>query len=183
MSAFGSLVLSIAWATGMVAALLTIRSFEATVYPSGPRRRLPVVLAAAVIGSLWLPWVTSANGERTLTGWFALDAATVVALVLLATGIGALAVLPHQGGEHRDLLSLVLALSLFGIIAGNVLIGAGGGWGNELMWGAAVSLGAATTLAAVEAAHLRGWDPAPVPDEGMDITGELRRLNNPPGTF
>lgn len=178
MPALGSLLLFCAWATGLVAAFFTLRSFEESVNPPGPRRRVPIALSSAVIGSLWLPWVTSADGQITLSGWFALDSATVVALVLLALGVGALAALPDQGGEHRDLLSLILALSLFGIIAGNWLIGAGGGWGNHLKWGAGVSLATSAALAAVEAAHHQGWGTHGEPEEGVDITGELGRLND-----
>ncbi len=179
MPALGSLLLFCAWATGLVAAFFTIRSFEEFVNPAGPRRRTPIALAGAVVWSLWLPWVTSANGQITLSGWFTLDAATVVAVVLLAAGVGTLAALPDRGGEHRDLLSLILALSLFGIIAGNWLIGAGGGWGNHLKWGAAVSLATSAALAAIEAAHHQGWGARAEPEqEAVDLTTELSRLND-----
>jgi hypothetical protein len=178
MPALGSLVLYCAWASGLVVAFLTIRSFEESVNPAGPRRRVPIALAAAVVGSLWLPWVTSADGRLTLAGWSALDAATVIAIVLLATGVAAIAALPDWGGERRDVHSLALSLSLLGIIAGNWLIGAGGGWGNDLKWGAAVSLATATTLAAVEAVHLHRGDAAVESDDGMDLSSELGRLNN-----
>ena len=81
-------------------------------------------------------------------------------------------------------MSVVLALSLFGIIAGNALIGASGGWGNNLTWGATVTLGLVTALAGIEAAHHRGWGPAPKPmhdDETFDLTSELSRIGNPRG--
>lgn len=184
MAALGSALLFCAWASGLVAIFVAIRSVDELVEPTGPPRRVAVGLAGGVVLSLWLPWVASPDGQITLSGWFALDAATVVVVVLLAAGVGTLAALPDRGGEHRNLLSLILALSLSGIITGNAMIGASGGWGNHLTWGAAVTLLLTTALAAVEAAHQQGWGPAPKPqsnddDETFDLTGELRRLTTP----
>lgn len=182
MAALGSALLFCAWSSGLVAIFVAIRSFDEMINPPGPPRRLTVGLAGAAVVSLWLPWVTSADGQLTLTGWFALDAATVVAVVLLAAGVGTLAALPDRGGEHRDLLSLVLALALAGVITGNAMIGASGGWGADLSWGAAVTFALTTALAAVEAAHHAGWGPATRAaneDDGVDLTGELSRITNP----
>ena len=170
MSGLGSLFLFCAWATGLVAAFLTIRSFEEPVNPAGPRRRVPIALAGAVVATLWLPWVTSANGQITLSGWFALDAATVVALMLLAGGIAAVAALPDWGGERRDLHSFALAVSVFGIVAGNWLIGASGAWGADLQWGATASLALAAALAAVEGVHFLRGEATSDTDESIDLT-------------
>ena len=180
MSGLGSLLLTCAWATGLVAGILTVRAFEEVTNAGEPRRRPPLVLCGAVLASLWLPWVTGAGGGLTLNGWLALDAATVVAVVLLVAGIGALAALPDHGGPHRDLLSMVLALSLLGIVGGNVAIGASGAWGNELTWGAGITLAATLALAAGETAHHRGWYRRRA--EGgadLDLTAELHRLHAP----
>lgn len=181
MAALGSALLFCAWSSGLVAVFVAIRSFDEMINPPGPPRRLTVGLAGAVVVSLWLPWVTSADGQLTLSGWFALDAATVVAVVLLAAGVGTFAALPDRGGEHRDLLSLVLALALAGVITGNAMIGASGGWGADLSWGAAVTLALTTALAAVEAAHHHGWGPTtgPAQDDSVDLTSELSRLSTP----
>lgn len=179
MSGLGSLLLYCAWGTALVAGFLSIRSFEVPVNPAGPRRRVPIALAAGVIATLWMPWVTSANGQLTLSGWFALDAATVVALMLLAGGVAALAALPDWGGPRRDLHALVLSLSLLGIVAGNWLIGTAGGWGADLKWGATASLALATALATVEAAHHRGWGLPTETEEDVDLTSELSRISNP----
>ena len=176
MSGLGSLLLYCAWASGLVAAFLTIRSFEEPVNPAGPRRRAPIALAGGVIATLWMPWVTSENGQLTLSGWFALDAATVVALMLLAGGIAAVAALPDWGGERRDLHSFVLSLSLFGIIAGNWLIGTSGSWGADLRWGATASLLLAAALATVEGLHFLHSRTGTRPDEAIDLTAELGRL-------
>ena len=178
MSGLGSLLLYCAWASGLVAAFLTIRSFEEPVNPAGPRRRVPIALAIGLIATLWMPWVTSANGQLTLSGWFALDAATVVALMLLAGGIAAVAALPDWGGERRAVHSLALSVSLFGIIAGNWLIGTAGGWGADLQWGATASLILAAALAAVEGVHFLHARTATTPDDTLDLTAELGRLPN-----
>ncbi len=170
MSGLGSLLLYCAWASGLVAAFLTIRSFEEPVNPAGPRRRVPIALAGGVIATLWMPWVTSENGQLTLSGWFALDAATVVALMLLAGGIAAVAALPDWGGERRAMHSLLLSLSLLGIVAGNWLIGTSGGWGADLQWGATASLALAAALAAVEGLHFLHGRIAQTPDDTLDLT-------------
>ncbi len=117
-----------------------------------------------------MPWVTSANGQVTLSGWFALDAATVVALMLLAGAVAAIAALPDWGGERREMHSLVLSVSLLGIIAGNWLIGTAGGWGADLQWGAPVSLILAAALAAVEGVHFLHARTATTPDDTLDLT-------------
>ncbi len=52
MSGLGSLLLYCAWATGLVAAFLTIRSFEEPVNPAGPRRKVPIALTGGVIATL-----------------------------------------------------------------------------------------------------------------------------------
>ncbi len=170
MSGLGSLLLYCAWATGLVAAFLTIRSFEEPVNPAGPRRKVPIALTGGVIATLWMPWVTSANGQVTLSGWFALDAATVVALMLLAGAVAAIAALPDWGGERREMHSLVLSVSLLGIIAGNWLIGTAGGWGADLQWGGPVSLFRAAALAAVEGAPFLPARAATTPDDTLDLT-------------
>lgn len=176
MSGLGSLLLFCAWASGLVVAFLTIRAFEEPVNPAGPRRRVPLVLAAGVIATLWLPWVTSESGQLTLSGWFALDAATVVAVMLLAGGVGAIAALPDWGGDRRDVHSLGLSLCLLGIIAGNWLIGASGGWGADLKWGATAGVALAAALATVEALHLLRATVTTDRDDPIDLTGELTRL-------
>ena len=176
MSGLGSLLLFCAWASSLVVAFLTIRAFEEPVNPAGPRRRVPLVLAAGVIATLWLPWVTSESGQLTLSGWFALDAATVVAVMLLAGGVGAIAALPDWGGDRRDVHSLGLSLCLLGIIAGNWLIGASGGWGADLKWGATAGVALAAALATVEALHLLRATVTTDRDDPIDLTGELTRL-------
>ena len=178
MSNLGSLLLFFAWVSGLVVAFLTIRAFEVPVRPAGPRRPVPIVLAGALVVALGLPWTTSPNGQITSSGWLALDAATVVALVLLATGIGALAALPDWGGPRRDLHALLLSLSLFGIVAGNWLIAASGGWGGTLRWGATLSLALSAALVTVEALpFLRVKFPART-TAPLDLTGELTRLDD-----
>lgn len=178
MSGLGSLLLFCAWASGLVVAYLTIRAFEVPVRPAGPRRPVPIVLSAAVVASLGLPWTTSANGQITTPGSLALDAATVVALLLLATGIGALAALPDWGGPRRDLHALLLSLSLFGIVAGNWLIAQSGGWAEDLRWGATLTLALSATLATVEALpFLKPYLPRR-PDPEIDLTTDLGRLND-----
>ncbi|MBL8776676.1 MAG: hypothetical protein JNK12_12105 [Acidimicrobiales bacterium] len=176
MSGLGSLLLFCAWSTGLVAAFLTIRSFEEPVNPAGPRRRVSIALALGVVGTLWLPWVTSANGQFTSSGWLALDAATVVAVMLLAGGIAAVAALPDWGGARRELHSLLLSLSLLGIIAGNWLIASSGGWGVDLQWGAVASVALATALASVEGLHYLHGRSATRAEEPIDLTAELGRL-------
>lgn len=151
MSGLGSLLLFCAWTSGLVVAFLTIRAFEVPVQPPGPRRRVPIALAGAVVVTLGLPWSTSPNGQITASGWLALDSGTVVALVLLATGVGAIAALPDRGGPRCHVHGLLLSLSLFGIVAGNWLIAASGGWGADLRWGATASLALAATLVGTEA--------------------------------
>ena len=99
MASLGSALLFVAWASGLVALFVATRSVDEMVQPSGPPRRISVALAGGVVVSLWLPWVTSADGQITLSGWFALDAATVVAVVLLAAGVGTLAALPDRGAS------------------------------------------------------------------------------------
>lgn len=178
MSGLGSLLLFCAWASGLVVAFLTIRAFEEPVRPAGPRRPVPIVLAGAVVASLGLPWTTSANGQITTPGSLALDAATVVAVILLATGVAALAALPDWGGPRRDLHALVLSSSLFGIVAGNCLIAASGGWGEDLRWGATATLALTAALAAAEAVpFLRAMAPRQT-DDTVDLTSELGRLND-----
>ncbi len=179
MSGLGSLFLSCAWISGLIAAFLTIRSFEEPVNPAGPRRKVPIALAGGVIVTMWRPWVTSANGQVTLSGWFALDAATVVALMLLAGAVAAVAALPDWGGARRDVHSLVLSLSLLGIIAGNWLIGASGGWGTDLQWGATTSLALAAALAAVEGVHVLHTRAETDPEGALDLTSELSRISSP----
>lgn len=178
MSGLGSLLLFCAWTTGLVVAFLTIRAFEVPVRPAGPRRPVPIVLAGALVVALGLPWTTSPNGQITSSGWLVLDAATVVALVLLATGVGALALLPDWGGPRRDLHALLLSLSLFGIVAGNWLIAVSGGWGATVRWGATTTLALTAALVAVEALpFLRAIAPSRT-DSTIDLTGELHRLDD-----
>lgn len=177
MSGFASLLLRFAWASGLVVAFLTIRSFEETVRPAGPRRPVPIVLAAAVIASLGLPWTTTANGQITSSGWLALGSATAVGVILLAIGVGALAALPDWGGPRRDLHSLLLSVSLLGIVAGNWLTGASG-WPEDLQWGATASLVLTAALAAVEAGHLLRARRPDRTDDVVDLTADLRRLDD-----
>jgi hypothetical protein len=153
MSALGSALLLCGWVAGVVAAVATIRCLEHVAWPAGPQRRPIAALSGVVLVSLWLPWVESADGQLTLPGWSGLDAATVVAVVLLTAGIATLALFPDRGGDHRDLLSMTLSLSLVGIVGGNVLLGASGAWENELSWGAAVTLVATVALAGCEVRH------------------------------
>ena len=159
MSALGSALLICGWVAGVVAVVATIRALEQIVYPSGPVRRLVIALSAGVLVSLWLPWVRSANGQFTLSGWSGLDAASVVALVLVTASIATLAFLPDRGGEHREVLSMTLSLSLLGIVAGNVLVGRSGAWDGELVWGALITLALAVALAVGETQrHVRGTE-------------------------
>lgn len=161
MSALGSALLLCGWVSGLVAGVATVRALEQYAYPELPRNRVVIGLTVAVLASLWLPWVQSADGQLTLNGWAGLDAATVVVLVLLVAGIGTLALMPDRGGEHRALLSMTLSLSLVGIVGGNVLLGTSGAWDNRLAWGAAVTLGAAVLLAICETRrHVRRREPA-----------------------
>lgn len=178
MSGFASLLLRFAWAAGLVVAYLTIRAFEVPVRPAGPRRPAPIVLAGAVILTLGLPWTTSGNGQITSSGWLALGSATSVALILLAIGVAAIAALPDWGGPRRDLHALLLSLSLLGIVAGNWLTGAGGGWTEGLQWGATASLALAAALAGVEALpFLREYAPKRA-EADVDLTGDLTRLDD-----
>lgn len=178
MSSLGSLLLFCAWVSGLVVAFLTIRAFEVPVRPAGPRRPVPIALAGAVVVTLGLPWTTSPNGQITSSGWLALDAATAVAVILLATGVGAIAALPDWGGPRRDLHALLLSVSLFGIIAGNWLIAVSGGWGADLRWGATTSLALSATLVAVQALpFLREYAPKRA-EADLDLTTDLARLDD-----
>jgi len=178
MSSLGSLLLFCAWTSGLVVAFLTIRAFEVPVRPPGPRRPVPIALAGAVVVTLGLPWTTGANGQITSSGWLALDAATAVAVILLATGVAAIATLPDWGGPRRDLHALLLSLSLFGIITGNWLIAASGGWGADLRWGATASLALAAALVGTEALpFLREAMPGRTGDD-LDLTVDLTRLDD-----
>ncbi len=178
MSGLGSLLVNCAWLSGLVVAFLTIRAFEEPVRPAGPRRPVPIALAGAVILTVGMPWATSPNGQITSSGWLVLSSATVVAVILLATGIGALAALPDWGGPRRDLHALLLSLSLLGLVAGNWLIGASGGWGQTLRWGATASLALTAALTAVESLPLLRQKLPPRTDEPIDLTGELHRLDD-----
>lgn len=178
MSGLGSLLLFCAWASGLVAAYLTIRSFDEPVRPAGARQPVPIALAGALVVALGLPWTTTPNGQFTSSGWMALDAATVVAVLLLASGVAALAALPDRGGPRRDLHALVLSLSLFGIVAGNWLIAMSGGWGETVRWGATLTLALAAALATTQALpFVRALAPRR-PDDPVDLTAELPRLDD-----
>lgn len=178
MSGLGSLLVFCAWSSGLVVAFLTLRAFEEPVRDAGPRRPVPIVLAGGVILALGLPWATNANGQITSSGWLVLSPATVVAVILLATGVAALAVLPDWGGPRRDRHALLLALSLLGIVAGNCLIGAAGGWGQSTEWGATATLALAAALTAVEALPLLREAIPRRADDTPDLPLDLHRLDD-----
>ncbi len=142
----GFLIVYLAWGYGILTVAVGLRLVGTSApspAPTGAWRAGVVVAALALVGSLWLPWISGvgAVGGRDLvvSGWGGLDPLSTWAIATLA-GLAALyAVLPRAGGEWRRAVLASTAACTAGLVGGNVMIQATEVRGSSVEWGAGVS--------------------------------------------
>ena len=152
----GYLIVYLAWGCGLLVAIGACARLG--VGPVGLRlvavrrgvQMVVLVLLAALLGSLALPWISgpdaSGGGELVLSGWEGLDPLSLVAVVVLCVVVGVYVLRPVAGGDERSLLLRAADLCLLGLVAGNALIQLAHPDGSRLEWGALVSVVVAVAL-------------------------------------